>query len=384
MYRNLCLLMFVVLCGTTQVASQNPLFSPAPGSPVVVGEGSGQVVLVDVNGDGQLDLVTRHLLQRVINVQLGDGTGRFVAAAGSPITLAYRPGDIKLADLNGDKIPDLGVSHSERDAVDIFFGDGKGGFKLAAGSPSTVSNDNSSFTRGLLFVDLNEDGILDIVTTNRNQNTFATLVSNGRGGFSPGPRTSFRADLEDYAFAIGDLDGDGHLDVVVASGERGSRSAPGRVVIQRGNGKGDFKETSAADLSIPLGARRVTLGDVNGDQRLDLIITHSNRLLSVMLNRGNGNFTPAPASPYSLETEAYDIAIADVNHDQKGDLIAATVQSVTILLGQNGGFTPSPGSPFRAGPGAYHLTLGDINKDGKLDIAAASFEGNAITLLLGR
>jgi len=384
MSRILFVVMFVMLCWARQTASQSPLFSPAPGSPVTVGEGSGQVVLTDVNGDGQIDLVTRHLLQRAINVQLGNGAGRFVAAAGSPITLAYRPGHIELADLNGDKIPDLAVSHSDRDAVDIFFGDGKGGFKLAAGSPLTVSNDNSSYTRGLHLVDLNEDGNLDIVTTNRHQNTFATLLGDGRGGFAPGPRTSFRSDQEDYALAFGDMDGDGHLDLAVASGERSSHTPPGWVIIQRGNGKGEFKETTAAPLSIPLGARRVTLGDVNGDQRLDILITDSHHSLSVLLNRGNGDFTPAAASPYSLGTEAFDIAIADVNHDQKSDLIAATVQSVTVLLGQNGGFTPAPGSPFRAGPGAYHLTLGDINKDGKLDIAAASFEGNAVTLLLGR
>ena len=47
-------------------------------------------------------------------------------------------------------------------------------------------------------------------------------------------------------------------------------------------------------------------------------------------------------------------------------------------------FSPAPGSPFRAGPGAYHLVIGDLNKDGKPDVAASSFEGDSVTVLLGR
>src|SRR5215510_8622801 len=85
-------LILAALVGAIQAHSQGALFSPAPGSPVVVGEGSGKLVLADVNGDGRLDLVTSHLLRRLVTVQIGDGTGRFAAAAGSPIVLGFQPG----------------------------------------------------------------------------------------------------------------------------------------------------------------------------------------------------------------------------------------------------------------------------------------------------
>ena len=57
---------------------------------------------------------------------------------------------------------------------------------------------------------------------------------------------------------------------------------------------------------------------------------------------------------------------------------------MTVLLGDGQNFAPAPGSPYRAGPGAYNLTSGDVNRDGKLDIVASSFEGDGVTLLLGR
>jgi hypothetical protein len=388
MLRRIVTMMVAAMVWSLPAQSQNSLFNPAPGSPLVIGESPGQVVLVDVNGDGRLDLVTRHLLQKFIAVQIGDGAGRFAAAPGSPIALKSQPGDVKTADLNGDQIPDLVVTESERDHVDIFFGDGKGGFRPAPGSPLTVSADDAFYTRSLDLLDLNEDGKLDIVTANRRRNTFASMLGNGRGEFSPGPTITVSSEEGNSRFAagdlFGDLDGDKHLDLVLVQGEPDSTAKPGRVWALRGDGKGAFEKSPAIALSIPAAPHFVRLADVNGDQRLDIVTSHSIDQISVMLNGGNGQFTPAPGSPYDLDAPAFAVSVADVNRDRRNDLVAATVESVTILLGGKEGVTSAPGSPFRAGPGAYHLTLGDINKDGKLDIVASSFEGNAVALLLGR
>jgi hypothetical protein len=320
----------------------------------------------------------------MVKVQIGDGTGRFAMALGSPIMLRYQPGDVKLGDINSDKILDLAITNSDRDAVDIFLGDGKGSFKRAAAAPFTVSAAVEFFTRNLHLVDINEDGRLDIVTANHHRNTFATLLGNGRGGFSPGPTTTFPAGQDNYIFALGDIDGDGHLDVVAASGERGEGMQPGRLMTLRGNGKGAFKNTAEPHLPVPAGPHFVTLADVNGDQSLDIVISHNNNQLSILLNNGHGKFASAPASPYNLKTEAFAVTVADVNRDKRNDLVAATVDSLTIWISSGEKFIPAPGSPFRAGPGTYNLAVGDINKDGKLDIVASSFEGNEVTILQGR
>lgn len=375
------LIVFVVMGYALQVYAQGPLFSPAPGSPVTVGEGSGRVVLVDVNRDSRLDLVTQHLQHHVVTVQLGDGTGRFAQAPGSPITLAYSPGDIKLGDVNNDGLLDLGVTSSERDAVDIFLGNGSGKFSPAPGSPFLASASVEFNTHGLQLLDINEDGKLDIITTSNQQNTFATLIGNGRGGFSQGPQATFPAGQGRYAFTFGDLDGDGHLDVVIANGEAGF-GEPGRVMMLRGDGKGAFKNLS--ETPVPTAPRYVTTGDVDGDGRPDIVTTHGSNQLGVLLNRGGGKFAPAPASPYDLGALAWAVFVADVNRDKQNDLVLATEDSVTVLFNGRSGFAPAPGSPFGAGPGAFYLTTGDINRDGNLDVVASSFGGKAVTVLLRR
>lgn len=372
------LLVLLVLSGVGLSFAQTSLFNPAPGSPVDVGEGSGHLVLADVNRDGKPDLISQHLMQKVVTVQPGDGTGRFVTAPGSPLKLKYMPGEVKVGDINGDRLPDLAISQSEHDAVDVYFGDGAGRFSLAPGSPFLVSQSPEFNTHNLQLADINEDGKLDIITTSNQRNSLTTMFGNGRGGFSPGPASLFPAGQGRYAFAFSDLDGDGHLDAAITNSGKGDFPAPERVIVLRGDGKGRF--TKLSETEVPAGPRYVTAGDLNGDQRPDLAISHTSGHVSTLLNQGKGQFKPGPG--YDLLTDLFGLVIADANGDQKNDLVVATVDSVTVLLNETTKFSPAPGSPYSAGPGAYHLTVGDVNLDGRPDIAASSFGGRTVTVLL--
>lgn len=377
------LVVSVALCGATRVHSQGSLF--VRGTDVPVGPGPGQVVLMDVNRDGHLDMVTRHLLQRQVSVLLGDGKSGFIHAPGSPMTLGYQPGSMVVADFNGDTTPDLAVSLSERDAVDVFLGDRKGGFSRISGSPVAVSPSTEFYTRWLGVADVNRDGRLDILTANGTAYSFGMLFGDGQGRFAVGPTVRRESPGGRQALAVGDVDGDGQVDVALAGRTDPSNPEAGRIWMLRGDGTGALRESSPS-LAVSPPPMIVTFADVNGDRHPDLLCTHGEAgLLETLLNDGHWTFARAPGSPIRLQTAGFGVAVADVDGDSRADVVIASGHSAVVLLGSGlGGFTPAPGSPFQTGASAYGLAVGDINEDGKPDVIASNFEGSAVTVLLHR
>src|SRR5262245_11275862 len=88
------LVLFFTIGWTIQCHSQSALFVPAPGSPFTVGSGSGELILADLNRDGHLDLLSKHLLSQIIDVRSGDGKGHLASAPESSMKLDYGPGAI--------------------------------------------------------------------------------------------------------------------------------------------------------------------------------------------------------------------------------------------------------------------------------------------------
>ena len=245
----------------------------------------------------------------------------------------------------------------------------------------------------LRFADLNEDVKLDFISANGHRNSIEILLGDGQGGFSPGPNVKVESGGWNFSFALGDLDGDGHLDLLTVIRGEPPESHPARVEIRRGDGKGGFAAMPGQTLSVAPDPIFAAIADVNGDGHRDIVFSHGHtNILSIFLNDGKGAFTPRRGPSIEIGWPAWELLAIDINGDTNIDLIATTVETkapfaskVVVLLGDgHGEFTPAPGFPCPVGRGSYRLTVGDVNEDGKLDIVASGFENDDVTLLLGR
>ncbi len=187
-----------------------------------------------------------------------------------------------------------------------------------------------------------------------------------------------------------DFNGDGHLDLATAN--EGSIDAPGGVEILLGNGSGGFTDTG----QIPAGANPISVdvGDLNGDGHVDLVTAnHGSGDVSVLLGHGDGTFSspanypagggPACPSPGGSSPDA--VKVGFLNADAHPDLVVASTgcNSVSVLLGNATG-TFDPAKSFAAGIAPDALATADVNLDGHLDVVAPNSSTSGATVLLGK
>ena len=373
------LVLVLVMSAPAAGAEAQDILLPAPGPPLEVGRGSGELFLADLDGDGRVDLVSKHLLARRIAVHRGGGDGTFSSNARS-LTFPFEAGAIALGDVDRDGVLDLGIASRDSAAEYV---------QIARGTPTGFGDPMprirthaaaATWKPIIRLVDLDRDGALDIVVGNGRRASVEILLGDGSGGFALQPGVSLTGAGARHEFELGDIDGDRDLDLVDAGGRE---SGDGFVRAYFGNGRGGFAMRADDSLALPGAPRATTLADIDLDGDLDALLAHLDPLVSVLLNDGTGRFAAMNGSPFILPGPAFNLAAADMNGDGRPDIVAATVESVTVLLATGGGYVPAPGSPYPAGPGAYRIVVGDIDADGRNDVIASSFEGSEVRILLG-
>jgi hypothetical protein len=376
-------------CGGTGTGNPPVVVDPRAAS-LPVGPGSADLHVVDVDGDGHLDLVSRHLLQNRVVVTRGDGAGGFAAATARTTPIDDGPGAMGLADLDGDGAPDLVVATriGGSEVIEVLIGRRDGTFRMIT-APSAVHARAQTYKPQVFLLDVDEDGAIDVVTANGRRSAIEILRGDGRGHLAP-PASLALPPLPEggrFYLAVGDLDGDRHVDFLASLANEASAA----LLALRGDGAGGFAVGPVTPLVLPGGAALEALADLDGDGDLDAALTHDARV-TVLANAGDGTFAPAPGSPFDVDLPAYDIEVADVDGDGRADLVVATVDTdhdpspsrVVVLRGAGaGGFARAPGAPYIAGPGAFDVVAADVDADGRTDLAASSFGGDAVTLVLG-
>jgi hypothetical protein len=312
----------------------------------IAGEWPVSVTSGDIDGDGALDLVVANSASDDISLLLGHGDGGFQEQ--QRYAVGVSPGSVALGDVNGDGALDVVVANEDSDDISLLLGRGDGGFqeqqRYAVGSrPESVA-----------LGDVNGDGALDAVVSNYYSFDISLLLGRGDGGFQEQQR--FAVGSRPMSVALGDVNGDGALDLVVANCGYSDQK---EITVLLGQGDGGFQEPRY----IFVGNARfsVTLGDVNGDGALDLVVTQNTSNIFILLGRGDGSFQESPhyfiGSGMSLSS-----ILGDVNGDGALDVVVANWlnDDISVLLGSgDGGFQEQ--QRYADGGWPDSVTVGDVN-----------------------
>jgi hypothetical protein len=323
---------------------------------------SANVSIGDLNHDGHLDVVLakgRHwpLVNKVL---FGDGHGGFTPPRDLD-AVADRSYSGHLVDLDGDGDLDIVISNDRPDPKRVYLNDGAGTFHEGStfGRPEWP-------TRNATIADVNQDGLPDIIVANRAGGAGANYVCLNQGGGQFD--TSCVAFSKESATTItaADFDGDGAVDLAVPNRDGGQS------YIYLNDGTGTFTTAhrmpfGPSDATI----RMAEAGDLNRDGLLDIVAIDERRGVFIMLRHRDSTFVAGTAVGDTAK-RPYALALSDVNLDGAVDLVVGYVGGTpTVFFNDGTGRRLTPVAFGDSQGAAYGFAIADLDEDGRPDIAVA-------------
>lgn len=329
----------------------------------------------DFNGDGAVDVLVQGWgdahgsLNNVVSLIPGSADGTLAAMRTYAVSgvlddgrqFPGEPTGTAVSDVTGDGTPDLVAVASRIPAIAVFAGVGDGTFADAPQLTPVPTITSESLQPAPLFGDVDGDGKIDVIVKSP-AGSFYCFLANGDGMYGQtseiaGPAYS---STTAPAYAAGDFNGDGHLDLASLSG--------GDLQVAAGRGDGTFDAPVSGTYSVPAEGFRV--GDVNNDGRDDLVFGSD-----LLLAAASGTFTKTTYAPGRSIPPA---AVVDLDGDGNLDVVQddwtfLSMAAVTSVLRGNGDGTFGARRSLQRKD--YDLTkpaascAGDFNGDGHTDLS---------------
>ncbi len=368
--------------GTSNTATF-AVYSPQPGPNVMnalpsylTGDNNGvtSFVVADINGDGFADVLVPDTLSGNVEILNGNADGSLSPPQALPIPQVYA---VALQDVNGDGNVDLvsvATDNTSTTSVSVLLGDGHGNFQ-----PAISQQTFSGFAPHVVgLADLDGDGQPDLVVyveTNSGVLNLVWLKNTGGGNFAPPVKL---AQTLYASVVLADFNNSGKPDLLYSVFDNPSGNNILHLLVNHGGGH--FTDQVAAGLNATTGVPLPTVIDFNLDGIPDLVVQQvvgTNVTLDSFRGSGDGTFTQVARASLTLPV---DFVTADFDHDGFPDLAGLNGGQILYLFGDgHGNFTPQT----VIGPGGYVAAVGDINGDGLPDIVAAD-SNTFVSVSLGR
>ena len=386
-----------IICGVCGCATQPETYSPPPAAPKADGlslAGKFRAVTIhDLDSDGNLDVVGGASSPGMVTINYGDGRGGISQPQYLPVK-----GDVRfiaVADINEDGLADIVFSvQRQSSGIKVWMNQSKRQWKLGKG-PIEIND-----FEGLKTADVNGDGHMDIVAANSTSATQGGIhiwLADGQGNRPVETGPTISGIYMDVLPA--DLNHDGHLDLVGAGW-----GTYGALRVWLGDGTGSWSSTPLLERGSFYG---LSIGDLNKDGHFDILAGSYKNGIRIFTGDGRGNFssimTPDEYLKRKVKTQSktasgvgeepapkksrsyWTVLAMDLDQDGLMDIVAGSLDSEGIKAWHNRGkgrwsrfegLFPSAGS-------YYAMAIDDLDDDNQMDLCAASF-GEGIKIWPGK
>ncbi len=287
----------------------------------------------------------------------------------SPINTAVleQPYSAQVGDFNEDGHLDIASSNQYRNQsyITIMLGNGRGEFPL-----KTIVPLSGNFVRDILLTDVNADGHADICAVCMLSSTVSIVLGDGQGHFED--EVVYETGLFPEYISGGDFDGNDHPDLVL------SHWSTGDISVMMNDGEGGF--LPGCDYDVGGGTKEIDVGDFNEDDNLDIAVaTMAFNEVIILFGDGDGDFPVQRA--IDVDHDAYVVRTAFFNQDEHLDLAVGTKHSFMVLLGNGTGRFSRSNNVQIFDPHA--IQVADFNEDGFNDAAVSMTQSDLFEVFLG-
>jgi hypothetical protein len=370
----------------------NPTFSPNKGSiastditarvSFATGARPYSVAIGDIDGDGKADIVTANQTANTVSVLRNTGSGSSLSFATKvDFTTGPTPFSVALGDMDGDGKLDIAIVNRGDNTISVLRNTGSvGNLSFAAKTDFATSVLPWSIAIG----DMDGDGRPDLAVANLGANSASILRNTSSvGSLSFDNKIDLTTGATPRAVAIGDIDGDGKAELVTANQGENSVS-----VFRNTGSAGTISFAAKTDFTTGQAPLSVAIGDLDGDGKLDVSAGNfTDNTVSVLRNTSSvGTLGFAAKTDFATGSAPSGVAFGDIDGDGKPELAITNQTAFTISLLRNtssiGSLNLTPKVDLATGQNPFSLAIGDLNNDGKLDFATADYSDNTVSVLV--